>query len=78
MIYSPASKIAHGMQERFDALCQRIETGFSGFSEADGLAEIAAAIAEDRAQQHSQAPGQSCPIEPQTSEKHGFSAGKIR
>ncbi len=44
------------MQGRFDALCLRIEAGFSGVSEADGMAEIAAAITEDRAQQHSQAP----------------------
>lgn len=36
------------MQGRFDALCQRIEAGFAGVSEADGMAEIEAAIAEDR------------------------------
>lgn len=36
------------MQGRFDALCQRIERGFTGVSEADGMAEIEAAIAEDR------------------------------
>ncbi len=36
------------MQGRFDALCQRIEAGFSSASEADGMAEIEAAIAEDR------------------------------
>ena len=36
------------MQGRFDALCQRIEAGFSGVSEADGIAEIEAAIAKDR------------------------------
>lgn len=39
------------MQGRFDALCQRIETGFSSVSEADGMAEIEAAIAEDRQEQ---------------------------
>lgn len=39
------------MQGRFDALCQRIETGFSSTSEADGMAEIDAAIVEDREQQ---------------------------
>jgi prevent-host-death family protein len=38
------------MQERFDALCQRIETGFASVPEAEGLAEIEAAIAQDRAQ----------------------------
>ena len=40
------------MQERFDALCKRVETGFSGVSEMEGLAEIDAAVAADRAQQH--------------------------
>lgn len=42
------------MQGRFDALCQRIEAGFVGVPEADGMAEIEAAIAEDRAQLRSQ------------------------
>jgi prevent-host-death family protein len=37
------------MQSRFDALCQRIETGFASVPEANGLAEIDAAIALDRA-----------------------------
>ena len=36
------------MQGRFDALCQRIEQGFADVSEADGMAEIEAAIADDR------------------------------
>lgn len=36
------------MQGRFDALCHRIEAGFAGASEADGMAEIDAAIAADR------------------------------
>ena len=36
------------MQERFDALCKRIEAGFAGVPEADGLAEIDAAIAAER------------------------------
>ena len=39
------------MQHRFDALCQRIEEGFSSVSEADGMAEIEAAIAVDREDQ---------------------------
>lgn len=39
------------MQGRFDALCQRIEAGFSASSEADGMAEIEAAIATDRQEQ---------------------------
>ena len=36
------------MQERFDALCKRIEAGFAGVAEADGLAEIDAAVAVER------------------------------
>ncbi len=39
------------MQGRFDALCQRIEAGFSSVSEAGGMAAIEAAIAEDRQEQ---------------------------
>lgn len=38
------------MQSRFDALCQRIEAGFANVPEAEGLAEIDAAIVLDRAQ----------------------------
>lgn len=38
------------MQGRFDALCQRIEAGFANVPEAEGLAEIDAVIALDRAQ----------------------------
>ncbi|MCX7156558.1 MAG: type II toxin-antitoxin system Phd/YefM family antitoxin [Rhodocyclales bacterium] len=37
------------MQGRFDALCQRIEAGFSQVPEAEGLAEIDAAVARERA-----------------------------
>ena len=37
------------MQARFDALCQRIESGFANVPEADGLAEINAAINLERA-----------------------------
>jgi hypothetical protein len=37
------------MQGRFDALCQRIEAGFAGVSEAEGLAEIDAVVAKERA-----------------------------
>ncbi len=37
------------MQARFDALCQRIESGFASVPEADGLAEINAAIDFERA-----------------------------
>jgi prevent-host-death family protein len=37
------------MQSRFDALCQRIEAGFANVPEAEGLAEIEAAIELERA-----------------------------
>ena len=36
------------MQERFDALCQRIEAGFAKVPEDEGLAEIQAAVKLDR------------------------------
>lgn len=38
------------MQGRFDALCQRIEAGFANVPEAQGLAEIEAAIELERAE----------------------------
>lgn len=38
------------MQGRFDALCQRIEAGFANVPEAEGFAEIEAAIKLERAQ----------------------------
>ena len=38
------------MQARFDALCQRIEAGFANVPEAEGVAEIEAAISLERAQ----------------------------
>ncbi|MEX0450033.1 type II toxin-antitoxin system Phd/YefM family antitoxin [Spiribacter sp. 221] len=37
------------MQGRFDAICDRLEAGFSDTPEAEGLAEIDAAVAEERA-----------------------------
>jgi len=37
------------LQARFDALCQRIETGYAAVPEAEGIAEIAATIEHDRA-----------------------------
>ena len=43
------------MQGRFDALCQRIEAGYAGTPEADGMAEIEAAIALDRQEQRNTA-----------------------
>ena len=36
------------MQARFDALCQRIESGFASVPEASGLADIDAAVAIER------------------------------
>jgi len=36
------------MQDRFDALCQRIEAGFAKVPEENGLAEIVAAIKIER------------------------------
>ena len=36
------------MQARFDALCQRIEASFVEVPEAEGLAEIDAAVARER------------------------------
>lgn len=36
------------MQARFDALCQRIESGFANIPESEGLAEISAAIDAER------------------------------
>lgn len=41
------------MQGRFDALCQRIEAGFANVPEAQGLAEIEAAVGLVRAQMNS-------------------------
>jgi prevent-host-death family protein len=38
------------MQDRFDALARRIEKGYSGIPEQDGLAEIDAAVQAERAQ----------------------------
>jgi prevent-host-death family protein len=43
------------MQSRFDALCQRIESGFAGVPEAEGMAEIDAATAQERGQAGSSA-----------------------
>ena len=37
------------MQGRFDALCQRIEAGFAGVPESEGLTEIDAAVRKERA-----------------------------
>ncbi len=36
------------MQGRFDALCQRIEEGYAGVPETEGIGEIDAAIAAER------------------------------
>lgn len=47
------------MQGRFDALCQRIEAGFATVPQAQGLAEIEAAIAAERQAISKQAPAPS-------------------
>lgn len=39
------------MQARFDALCLRIEEGYANVAEADGMAEIQAAVHQDRQDQ---------------------------
>ena len=39
------------MQARFDALCLRIEEGYANVAEADGMAEIQAAVDQDRQDQ---------------------------
>ncbi len=44
------------MQDRFDALCRRIEAGFSAVPEAEGLAEIEAAVASERPQRRARKP----------------------
>ena len=36
------------MQDRFDALCKRMETGFASVPETEGLAEIEAALLQER------------------------------
>ncbi len=36
------------MQDRFDALCQRIEAGFANLPEKEGMVEIEAAVKLDR------------------------------
>lgn len=36
------------MQGRFDSLCHRIEAGFTGVPQDEGLAEIDAAVARER------------------------------
>jgi prevent-host-death family protein len=41
------------MQDRFDALCQRIEAGFANVPQTQGLAEIETAIKRERAQPRS-------------------------
>ncbi|UZR28850.1 type II toxin-antitoxin system Phd/YefM family antitoxin [Methylococcus mesophilus] len=43
------------MQNRFDALCKRIEQGFDNVPETEGLVEIEAAVEIERAQTRSSA-----------------------
>ena len=43
------------MQERFDALCKRLESGFTLVPETEGLAEIEAAVTQERSEACGQA-----------------------
>jgi prevent-host-death family protein len=43
------------MQDRFDALCQRIEAGFANVPEAKGIAEIEATVKRERGKTRSSA-----------------------
>ena len=36
------------LQARFEALCQRIEAGYAGVPDAEGIAEIAATVEDER------------------------------
>lgn len=45
------------MQARFDALCQRIEAGYDGVPEDEGIAEIEAAVAAERGELKQRAAG---------------------
>ena len=47
------------MQGRFDALCQRIETGFATVPQEQGLADIDTTISAERQVMNKQAPGAS-------------------
>ena len=47
------------MQDRFDALCQRLESGFATVPQEEGLADIDAAIAAERRAMQKQATGKS-------------------
>jgi len=47
------------MQGRFDALCQRMESGFATVPQEQGLADIDAAIAAERRAMQKQATGKS-------------------
>ena len=44
------------MQARFDALCQRIETGYASVPEAVGMDEIDAAVTEERSRHRPSSP----------------------
>lgn len=47
------------MQKRFDALCDRLEAGYRHVPEADGLAEIDAAVDAERHPERRESEGQS-------------------
>lgn len=45
------------MQSRLDVLCQRIEAGYAGIADTDGMAEIQAAVDQDRLEQRQRRDG---------------------
>jgi len=45
------------MQARFDAFCQRIEAGYDGVPEDEGMAEIEAAVAAERGERKQRTAG---------------------
>ena len=48
VVINKDGKPVAALVDRFDALCQRIETGFADLPEADGMVEIDAAVAAER------------------------------
>ena len=49
LVYARLFERIRRMQDRFDALCRRIEAGFAAVSEAEGIAEIEKAVMLERA-----------------------------
>ena len=79
------------MQDRFDALCDRIAKGYEGIPEKQGLAEIDAAVsavrkemkaeaaaAKGRAAKHASPAAPSSPAEPPAARKTGATRKRAR